>query len=102
MARNRPSLNTIFQATEPPVENTESERAAPSQPASSSSEKDRIVPVGVGLRLSELAQVEAIAAEHGLKRNAILRKAVLVFLEEYRAGRVKLTIDVETKPRLRY
>lgn len=97
MARKQPNLDNLFKKTEP---QPETEEAAP-QPqqaersAPAAREVDRTLPVGVGLKASELAKLDAIAAELGIARNALLRFAVAHFLQDYKAGRV--TVDVETK-----
>jgi len=94
MARKQPDLSGIFRSTEAP-DRDQAERSAPA----STPERDRTLPIGVGLKQSELAQLDAIAAELGIARNALMRWAVAYFLREYRAGRV--AIDVETEERRR-
>jgi len=60
--------------------------AAPGEPVNKGSYRS----VGLGLKELELAEVEAIAAQYDLSRNAILRLAVLRFLEQVRAGKVSI------------
>lgn len=54
--------------------------------------------ITVGLRRSEIELVEAIAQEHEIARNALLRYAVRHFLTEYAAGRVDLAASIEAPP----
>ncbi len=102
MAKRQPDLSGLFRPTEtqpPPAEAPEpgpAERSAPAAP-----ELDRTLPVGVGLKQSELRDLDAIAGELGVARNALLRWAVAYFLREYRAGRISLTVDREEKRRVR-
>jgi hypothetical protein len=57
--------------------------------------------VGVGLKESEIAQLDTIAAELGVARNALARFAIRRFLAEYRAGRVTVPIESEERRRVK-
>lgn len=90
----KPDLSGFFERTEtqPPAEAPDlAERPA----------LDRTLPVGVGLKQSEIARLDAIGADLGVARNALLRWAVAYFLREYDAGRLELTVDREEKRRVR-
>jgi hypothetical protein len=45
---------------------------------------------GVGITEGELRAVDDLAAKHGASRNALMRLAVRLFIENVRAGRVNL------------
>lgn len=70
-------------------------------PSALAPDVDRTLPVGVGLKASEVAALDDIAAELGIARNAIMRFAIRYFLAEYEAGRVTLEVETETKNRLK-
>lgn len=92
----KPDLSGFFDRTEtqPPAEAHDlAERSAPAL--------DRTLPVGVGLKQSEIARLDAIGADLGVARNALLRWAVAYFLREYDAGRLELTVDREERRRVR-
>lgn len=86
--KNAPKLT---QATEPPPGTI-----TPARPTG------RTVATGVGLKQSELDELDAIAAESGIARNALMRIAVHRFLDDVRAGRVDLQqyVTVTTSKRL--
>jgi hypothetical protein len=96
MAKQQPDLSALFRPTEAP-DRDQAERSAPA----STPERDRTLPIGVGLKQSELAQLDAIAAELGIARNALMRWAVSYFLREYGAGNIELTVDREERRRVR-
>lgn len=97
MAKRQPDLSGLFTPTEtqPSAETGQAERSGP-VPA-----LDRTLPVGVGLKQSEIARLDAIGADLGVARNALLRWAVAYFLREYDAGRIELTVDREERRRVR-
>jgi len=93
MAKKQPDLSGLFRPTETAEAPDLAERSGPAL--------DRTLPVGVGLKQSEIARLDAIGAELGVARNALLRWAVAYFLREYDAGRLELTVDREEKRRVR-
>jgi hypothetical protein len=84
MAKQRASIESPFRRTEP--------RAADTVPA-----QGRTLPVGVGLKESEIQMLDTIAADHGVSRNQLLRFAVRSFLQDYVAGQVELDVTTEQK-----
>jgi hypothetical protein len=52
--------------------------------------------VGIGLKQQELAEVEALAQSYDLTRNAIMRLAVIRFIDQVKAG--TLNIDDYKEP----
>lgn len=52
----------------------------------------RTLSVGVGLKESEVDLLDAIAAELGIARNALLRYLVRYGLAEYRSGRLEVPV----------
>jgi hypothetical protein len=52
-------------------------------------EKDPITSSGLGLRQSEWAELERIAAELGINRHALTVYAVRYFMAQYKAGAIK-------------
>jgi len=52
-------------------------------------EKDEITAQGVGLRLSEWAELDTIAADLGMTPHALRVYAVRYFLAQYKAGKIK-------------
>lgn len=97
MAKRQPDLSGLFRSTESP----EPGQGQPPAEAPEERRIDRTLPVGVGLKQSEIARLDAIGAELGVARNALLRWAVAYFLREYDAGRLELTVDREEKRRVR-
>lgn len=95
MARKSPDLSGYFQPTERQAEGQPSERQAPAP------DVDRTLPVGVGLKQSEVRELDAIAAELGIARNALMRYGLAYFLREYRAGNIDVTIEREERRRVR-
>jgi hypothetical protein len=88
-------LKDLFSKTEPEPPAQPEEAPAPS---ATLADADDVLPargalrsVGVGLYQSELEAVDALAAELGTKRNALLRYAVRYLLSQHRAG--ELTIE---------
>jgi len=55
----------------------------------------RTLSVGVGLKESEVDLLDAIAAELGIARNALLRYLVRYGLAEYRSGRLEVPVKRE-------
>ncbi len=73
----KPGLTDLFQRTE-------ASAPAPTAPAPTpAGVKDRIVSVGVGFRLTELAELDRIAGERGVKRNALITGIVRAWLAEH-------------------
>lgn len=56
---------------------------------------DPVKSIGVGLRVSEAAELEAIAAGLGVPRSGLMAWVLRRFLADYRAGRAVLP-DLET------
>ena len=62
---------------------------------------DPVKAIGVGLRVSEAAELEAIAAGLGVPRSGLMAWVLRRFLEDYRAGRVTLPpLETVTTTRL--
>ena len=59
-------------------------------------EQDAITAQGVGLRLSEWAELDTIAADLGMTPHALRVYAVRHFLAQYKAGKIK-TADKTVK-----
>jgi hypothetical protein len=85
-----------------PIKNASKVTAA-TEPQPGAPVRDRVTPTGIGLRESQVAELDRIAAENGLARNAVLIIAVRRFLDDYRAGRVNLDdyFEVTTIRKLR-
>lgn len=98
MARQKPALDAIFKRTEPRDEETPPAR--PGAAPSARSKADKIVSVGVGLRASERAEFDDLAAQLGVTRNALMAWAMRWFLAEHRAGRVDVPVERTTGARL--
>jgi hypothetical protein len=98
MARKAATLTPIKNASRI-TQATEPQPGAPAAPPA----RDRVTPTGIGLRESQVAELDRIAAENGLARNAVLVIAVRRFLDDYRAGRVNLDdyFEVTTIRKLR-
>jgi len=74
-------------------------RTEPSQPqAEQPQAEDRVKARGVGLKLSEWAELDAWAAGMGIKTHALLLFAIRDFMRRWRAGEVKT--ETRTLPRL--
>jgi hypothetical protein len=69
MAKQKPDLSGVFTKTE-----TE-------QP-----KKDKIKPVGIGLKISEWERIEEIGAELGVNRHMLAAWILRDFIERYEAG----------------
>lgn len=50
----------------------------------------RIVSAGVGITEGELAALDDLAARQDVKRNALMRLAVRMFIERVRSGEIRL------------
>jgi hypothetical protein len=87
MAKQKADLDNLFKSTEPGSKTT-----ADTVPATG-----RTVSVGVGLKEGEVAMLDAIAANLGVSRNALMRYALRYFLELYQAKEINLAGDVETE-----
>jgi len=91
MAKRQANLSGIFSKTEGDPEVKSGEVKA----------EGRTVPVGVGLKESEVAMLDEIAGELGIARNALMRWGLRYFLKQYNAGNVDLETTTETKTTLR-
>lgn len=91
MARKQPDLSGLFRPTEPFPEAAD---LAPGQGQPPAEDVDRTLPVGVGIKQSELRELDRIARELGIARNALMRWALRDFLARYRAGAA--IVEVET------
>lgn len=78
----RPGLSTIFAKTEP-TEELPPDGAEPTAGAVAAPPDDRTVSVGVGLKLSELRQVDELADSLSVTRNNLLRYAILSLLAHH-------------------
>jgi len=85
MVRKRPELDNLYAKTEqdPP----ESDSIIPSE--------GRTITTGVGLKESELALLDKIAIETGVARNALLRWLLRYALQDYLAGKINLSAELE-------
>ncbi len=99
MARKAPDMSGLFAPTDPQPGAAEVPSSARSAPAAEP--VDRTLPVGVGLKQSELRELDAIARELGIARNALMRYGLAFFLREYRAGRAEVVIEREEKRRVK-
>lgn len=70
MARQKPDLTGVFIKTEP------------EQPKV----KDKIKPVGIGLKISEWERIEEIGGELGVNRHMLAAWVLRDFIERYEAG----------------
>lgn len=91
----KPDLNDIFAPT------GATKSAAP-QPVAAADNTDldegNVRPLGVGLRIGEVAALDEIAAQYGITRNSLLRFAIRHFILQFRAGKVDLSRQVEAPP----
>ena len=94
MAKKR-GVDELFSSTEP--KETKSGWGVVKIPA-----EGRTLPVGVGLKESEVAMLDDIASELGVARNALLRWAVRYFLLQYKRGAIDMTqyVHKETKSKI--
>ena len=118
MARRRASpdaLSSIFKKTEVLDSDSSVAKDEPSVTAPSSSPTDtstsptkpvlvpatgRTLPVGVGLKESEVGMLDQLAGELGIARNALLRYAVRYFLSAYQRGEIDLSANIQVpKPK---
>lgn len=65
--------------------------------AKTEGEPEKTTPRGVHLSAGELARLDEIAGELGIKRHALLRYAVMYFIQQYDSG----AIPIESKPTLK-
>ena len=75
-------------------------KTGPDSPPADNSDLDSgvIRSVGVGLKQGEAAAIKAMAAELGIRPNALLRFAIRWFILRARAGDVDLSSFLETPP----
>ena len=57
----------------------------------------RILSVGVGLREKEIQDLDRIASDLGVSRNALMAWALRRFLREHTEGKVEIPVEEETK-----
>lgn len=69
---------------------TESTPAAGSPGDNADLDEGRIVSAGVGITEGELEALDQLAERLGVKRNALMRLAVRLFIEQARAGDIRL------------
>lgn len=94
MAKRQVNLDNIFKKTETSTPSPTSEVPA----------KGRTLSVGVGLKESEVALLDAIAKELKVTRNALMRYGLRYFLRQLQTGTLDLTEDIqepEMKKRLK-
>jgi hypothetical protein len=92
------TLKNVRKLTEP----TELPVGAPEHDAPATG---RTVATGIGLKESELRELDQIATETNLARNSLMRLAIRRFIQDWRAGRVDLaeyTKAPSTKKRLNF
>ena len=63
--------------------------------------KDLIKPTSFGLLESERDELQRIAEENGLARNAVGRWAIQYFIKQYNEGKIKLKIETIKTERLK-
>lgn len=90
----QPNPNPLA-STSPPV--TDATPAPAEATAPRTIQADTIRPISVGLRRSELAELDQIARAVGVKRNMVMAWAIRQFLEDQRAGRVKVADHLQAK-----
>jgi hypothetical protein len=62
----------------------------------------RTIPVGVGLKEAEVAELDKIVDSLDITRNALMRYAIRYFLSQYSAGEIKLDVEEpEVKKKLK-
>ncbi len=62
----------------------------------------RTIPVGVGLKEAEVAELDKIVDTLDITRNALMRYAIRYFLSQYSAGAIKLDVEEpEVKKKLK-
>lgn len=62
----------------------------------------RTIPVGVGLKEAEVAELDKIVEKLDISRNSLMRYAIRYFLSQYSAGAIKLDVEEpEVKKKLR-
>jgi hypothetical protein len=98
MAKPKSDLSSIFKSTE-----RKPRAGAPGQhtPETARVATGRTVSVGVGLKESEVAELNQVAAELGIARNELMGYALRRFLAEVREGRLNLAGQMETTTRRR-
>lgn len=90
MAGKKPDLSSIFAKTEPPAEGKRWENVGGANDSASATtgqaaevRKDRTVSVGLGLKLSEIERLDALAKERNVKRNALLVGIIREWLDSH-------------------
>ena len=108
MAKNRDAVKTALAATiaKQPNPNplaTTTNPVVEATPAPAETAPPRLIqantirPTSVGLRRSEIAELDQIARAVGVKRNAVMAWAIRQFLADQRAGRVKLADHLQAR-----
>ena len=89
MAEKKPLINTdLFARTEPPEMSLRKDDIP--------GDKDIISARGVGLKLSEWRELDAIAKDLGMNSHALRTYAIRRFLSEYKAGKIQATTKTRT------
>lgn len=88
MAKTKPSLSGLIRRTEP----TPKETSAPS---------NRTSTVSVGLKQSEIDELQTIANANSVTRNNLMAYVLRTFLRDYRTGKIKLDKDATVKKQLK-
>lgn len=74
-------------------------------PAAAAPRADKTRALGIGLKESEIAALDSIAAATGFARNALCRRAIRDFIKAYERGEINLSeledVPVPAKKRLR-
>lgn len=106
MAKQRGNLDDIFRKTEPerPAAAPPAAALSPAPTSGAATPRNRTISIGVGLKESEVAELDRIVDDLDITRNALMRYAIRYFLMQYSAGSLNLARDVESpeaKKRLR-
>jgi hypothetical protein len=98
-AKKKPDLSGIFDKTEHvPAAPTEPDPVAIVEPESvaSAPPTDRTLAVGVGLKESQIAELDRIAEDLDIARNNLIKFAVAYLLAEHSTGSVNLSRYIES------
>ncbi len=96
MANRRNSLDDIFKRTEPGGRPAPQQTQQGGSSGSSVPAEGRTLSVGVGLKESEVAELDQIVDDLEITRNALMRYAIRYFLMQYNAGSINLAKDIES------
>ena len=75
-------------------------QAEPAAEPKQAAERDYTRAVSVGLKLSQLAELDAIAQRERVARNSIMKFFLLWSIREYKAGRLTIEATEERRRRL--